>query len=88
MSNAADSVDEQLDPESLGQVLADVIRGNPNKVAGWIAGEAGCWGYLAGKAVTASRALLGRPLADQERHCVWHRLWSSLEQIKGGVDSH
>ena len=87
MSNTVDPADKPLGPESIDQVLADVIRDNPDKVAGWIAGEAGCWGFLAGQAVAACRAHLGRTLADQERRGVWHRLWASLEQIKGEIDS-
>ncbi len=44
--------------------------------------ESGCWGYLAGKAVTATRDRLGRPLNDEERRLVWHRLWWVLENVK------
>ena len=86
MKNAPEPDDGPLSLESLDPVLAGIIRDNRDKVAGWMAGEPGCWGYLAGKAVTACRALIGRPLADQERRLVWHRLWSYLEQVKAQVD--
>ena len=66
----------------LDPVLAEIIRDNREKVAGWMAGEPGCWGFLAGIAVRACRVQLGRPLADQERRLVWRCLWSRLEQLK------
>ena len=71
-----------LDPEILGPLLDNVIRENREKVFGWINGESGCWGFLAGKAVTACRSEAGRTLSDSERRMVWHRLWTFLEQIK------
>ena len=83
MKNAPEPADGPLELESLDPVLAGIIRDNRDKVVGWMAGEPGCWGYLAGKAVTACRAQIGRPLVDQERRLVWHRLWSCLEQVKG-----
>ena len=70
------------EPESLDPLLMSIIRDNREKVVGWITGQPGCWGFLAGKAVAACRAQKGGPLADQERRLVWHRLWSLLEQIK------
>ncbi len=81
--SAPDSAPEILGPGFLEPLLAGVIRDNQEKVTGWIAGEPGCWGFLAGKAVSACRGRLGRSLADQERRLVWSRLWSSLEQLKG-----
>ena len=78
-----DLAPEPLELDSLESLLAGIIRDNQEKVNGWVAGEPGCWGFLAGKAVTACRGQLRRPLADQERRLVWHRLWSSLEQLKG-----
>ena len=77
-----DPATSHFELDSLDPVLDDIIRDNREKVIGWVAGEPGCWGFLAGKAVSACRAQLGRPLADQERRLVWHRLWSWLEQIK------
>ena len=77
------SAPDSLEVDSLESLLAGIIRDNQEKVSGWMAGEPGCWGFLAGKAVSACRVQLRRPLADQERRLVWHRLWSSLEQLKG-----
>ena len=87
MNTVPEPADGPLEPESLDPVLGGIIRDNPDKVVGWIAGEAGCWGYLAGKSVAACRALLRRALSDQERRLVWHRLWSCLEQVKEQVNS-
>ena len=80
--SAPDPATSPLELDSLDPVLADIIRDNREKVVGWMAGEPGCWGFLAGKAINACRAHLGRPLADQERRLVWHRLWSWLEQLE------
>lgn len=74
-----------LDPEILGPSLENVVRDNREKVVGWINGEAGCWGFLAGKAVTALRVKAGRSLSDSERRVVWNRLWAFLEHIKSQV---
>ena len=74
-----------LDPEILIPLLESVVRENREKVVGWIKGEPGCWGFLAGKAVTACRSKAGRSLSDGERRMVWNRLWAFLEQIKGQV---
>ncbi len=84
MPETQDSINP-LDPETLGPLLENVIRENRDKVVGWIKGEPGCWGLLAGKAVTACRSKAGRSLSDGERRLVWSRLWSFLEQIKGQV---
>ena len=72
-----------MEPETIDPLLMGIIRDNRQKVVGWMAGQPGCWGFLAGKAVAACRARKGSPLADQNRRLVWHRLWSLLEQIKG-----
>ena len=72
-----------LGPDNIDPILADVIRENQEKVVGWMQGQPGCWGFLAGRAVTASRQHIGRSLEDQERRMVWHRLWWWLEQKKG-----
>ena len=79
---APDPATPSLEAASLDPVLVNIIRDNKEKVAGWMSDEPGCWGFLAGKAVSACRTQLGRPLADQERRVVWHRLWSWLEQLK------
>ena len=73
---------DPLELESLESLLAGIIRENQEKVNGWMAGEPGCWGFLAGKAVNACRGQMSRPLADQERRLVWHLLWSSLQQLE------
>ncbi len=74
-----------MDLDTLDPLLSGIIKDNQEKVAGWMAGEPGCWGFLAGKAVAACRAQMQRPLADQERRLVWRRLWWWLEQVKGRV---
>ena len=74
-----------LETESLDGLLERVLQENRDKVVGWIKGEPGCWGFLAGKAVTVCRSELGRSLADQERRLVWHRLWLLLGGIKARV---
>ena len=71
-----------LEMDSLNSLLAGIIRDNPDQVQGWMADEPGCWGFLAGKAVTAYRGQLRRPLADPERRQVWCLLWSALEELK------
>lgn len=76
------STNPSLDLETLDLLLADVIRDHQEKVAGWMQGQPGCWGFLAGKAVVACRQRAGRPLADGERRLVWRRLWRMLEQLK------
>ena len=74
--------DDILTSEQLAPILGEVVRENQGKVVGWMRDEPGCWGYLAGKAVKASRDWLGRPLDDGERRLVWRRLWWVLEDIK------
>ncbi len=73
------------DFDTLDRLLSGIIKDNREKVSGWMAGEAGCWGFLAGKAVAACRAQTKRPLTGQERRLVWHRLWWWLEQGTGRV---
>lgn len=76
------STNPSLDLETLDPVLADVIRDHQEKVTGWMQDQPGCWGFLAGKAINATRQETGRPLADGERRLVWRRLWWMLEQMK------
>ena len=83
MSDATEPSGSFVDLESLDRLLAGIVQGNREKVAGWIAQEPGCWGFLAGKAITECRAYAGRRLADHERRFVWHRLWERLEEIRG-----
>ena len=71
-----------LDLESLDRVLVNVITSDKDKVISWVRGEPGSWGFLAGKAVTAYRTELDRSLTEKERHIVWERLWSFLENLK------
>ena len=84
MPQSGDSINP-LDGVLLDPLLENVIRENREKVVGWINGEPGCWGFLAGKAVTTCRSKAGRSLSDVERRIVWNRLWGFLEQIKGQV---
>ncbi|PKB72287.1 MAG: hypothetical protein BZY87_01355 [SAR202 cluster bacterium Io17-Chloro-G6] len=71
---------ERIDP-----LLAEVVKGNQDKVVGWIRGEPGAWGFLAGQAVVAVRSNVDRNLEDAERRLVWSRLWWWLEQVKGRI---
>ncbi len=73
---------EGLDPKILDQLMVEVVRQNPEQVVGWITGQAGSWGFLAGQGVLACRKSLDRSLSDMERRQVWDRLWWLLEQIK------
>ena len=73
---------EVLDHSTLDPVLAGVIRDNRQEVVGWMRGEPGCWGFLAGKAVAVCRRRAGRPSSDGERRLVWSRLWWWLEQVR------
>lgn len=84
MPDPDDSIN-MLDSETLGPVLETVVHENREKVVGWIKGEPGCWGFLAGKAVAACRLQAGRSLSDGERRLVWHMLWAFLEKIKNQV---
>ncbi len=63
-------------------ILADVVKGNQDKVVAWMKGEPGAGGFLAGQAVATVRSHADRTLADGERRIVWSRLWWWLEQVK------
>lgn len=76
------STNPSLDLERIDLLLARVVRENPDKVTGWMQGQPGCWGFLAGKAINATRRETGRPLVDGERRLVWSRLWWLLERLK------
>ena len=71
--------------EVIDPILAEVVKGNQNKVVGWMKGEPGAWGFLAGQAVAAVRSSAGRRLEDPERRLVWSRLWWWLEQVKARI---
>lgn len=76
---------DSLTLETLDPILSTVVGEHKDKVVGWMRDEAGCWGFLAGKAVAACRQNLGRSLADPERKLVWDRFWWVLEGIKKEV---
>ncbi|MCH7737791.1 MAG: hypothetical protein IH872_10385 [Chloroflexi bacterium] len=80
MAEAFSVTNDVIDP-----MLAEVVKGNQDKVVGWMKGEPGAWGFLAGQAVHTVRAHAGRSLADTERRLVWSRMWWWLEQVKAGV---
>lgn len=82
MAEAFSIANDAIDP-----ILADVVTGNQDKVIGWIKGEPGSWGFLAGQAVLSVRGLAGRDLIDMERRLVWSRMWWWLEQVKARIDS-
>ena len=67
-------------------ILADVVKGNQDKVAGWMKGEPGAWGFIAGQAVVTVRGNAGRDLTDMERRLVWSRMWWWLEQVKARIN--
>jgi hypothetical protein len=75
----------RLSVQGLDPVLSQVVGDHREKVVGWLKNEPGCWGFLAGQAVTAVRHQLGRSLTDAERRLVWDRLWWLLENIKREV---
>ena len=77
MSEAFSVTNDTIDP-----ILAGVVKGNQDKVVGWMTGEPGSWGFLAGQAVITVRKSAGRDLADMERRLVWSRMWWWLEQVK------
>ncbi len=77
MVDAFSVTNDIIDP-----MLADVVKGNQDKVVGWMKGEPGAWGFIAGQAVIAVRGQAGRDLADMERRLVWSRMWWWLEQVK------
>ncbi len=84
MDDAPDLAGGVFELQTLDRLLSGIVATHPEKVAGWISDEPGCWGFLSGKALIGFRDQLGRPLTDQERRLVWHRLWSLLEQAKSG----
>jgi Asp-tRNA(Asn)/Glu-tRNA(Gln) amidotransferase B subunit len=71
--------------EAIDSLLADVVTDNQDKVVGWIKGEPGAWGFLAGQAVITVRKEAGRDLANAERGMVWSRMWWWLEEVKARV---
>ena len=81
MVNTFSVTNATIDP-----LLADVVKGNQDKVVGWMKGEPGAWGFLAGQAVTTVRVHAGRRLVDNERNLVWSRMWWWLEQVKARID--
>ena len=81
MAEAFSVTNEIIDPS-----LADVVKGNQDKVVGWMKGEPGAWGFLAGQAVYAVRTLAGRSLGDMERRLVWSRMRWWLEQVKASTN--
>jgi hypothetical protein len=74
-----------LSLDDLDPILGQVIRDHKAKVVGWLKNEPGCWGFLAGQAVAATRQEAERSLTDAERRLVWDRLWWLLENIKREV---
>ncbi len=74
--------------EVIDPILAEVVNGNQDKVVGWMKGEPGAWGFLAGQAVATVRARADRKLEDAERRLVWSRLWWWLEQVKARTFGH
>tara|TARA_B100001750_G_scaffold220165_1_gene207660 strand:- start:396 stop:677 length:282 start_codon:yes stop_codon:yes gene_type:complete len=71
--------------EVLDPILTDVVKGNRDKVVGWLRNEHGSWGFLAGQAVSSVRKQAGRDLNDMERRLVWSRMWWWLEQVRSSV---
>lgn len=71
--------------EAIDSILAEVVKGNQDKVVGWMRGEPGAWGFLAGQAVAAVREHAGRRLESGERRLVWSRMWWWLEQVKARI---
>jgi len=76
------ATNEVLDP-----ILAGVVKGNQDKVVGWLREEPGSWGFLAGQAVSTVRKEVGRDLEDMERRLVWSRMWWWLEQVRDRVQA-
>ena len=64
------------------QAVRLTIEGNAPMVQMWLAGQAGSWGFLAGKAALVCREKRGRTLTDWERRKVWHLLWTDLMKLK------
>ena len=74
--------------EVIDPILAEVVNDNQDKVVGWMKGEPGAWGFLAGQAVATVRSRADRKLEDAERRLVWSRLWWWLEQVKARTFGH
>ena len=72
--------------DAIDPLLADVVKGNQDKVVGWLKGEPSSWGFIAGQAVIAVCGQAGRDLADTERRLVWSRMWWWLEQVRARLD--
>jgi hypothetical protein len=68
--------------DPLAEIVSGSIAAHPDAVGRWRANEPGAWGFLAGQAVLAYRARLGRSLTDAERRQVWSTLWAELERTK------
>ena len=66
-------------------ILAEVVKSNQDKVVGWMKGEPGAWGFLAGQAVATVRSRADRRLGAEERRLVWSRMWWWLEQVKARI---
>jgi hypothetical protein len=66
----------------LDAVLSSVLVEHGATVAAWLRDEPGSWGALAGQAVLAARAGLGRRLTDAERRAVWQALWDRLTALR------
>ena len=73
--------------EVIDPLLAKVVTKNQGKVAGWLKGEPGAWGFLAGQAVNTVRSVAGRKLESGERRIVWSRMWWWLEEVKARIYS-
>jgi hypothetical protein len=58
------------------------IAAHPDRVAAWLAGRPGAWGWLAGQAVLRERERLGRRLSEPERRRAWAALWGALERLR------
>lgn len=69
--------------EGLTRAVESTLQAYAPVVDRWVAGEAGTWGFLAGKAVIAYREALDRGLTEVERRAVWAALWESLVETKG-----
>lgn len=61
--------------------VAATLGEHPAVVADWLRGTPKTWGFLAGKAVGATRRLLQRDLSYAERRSVWADLWEELQQL-------
>ena len=71
--------------EEIDAILGKVIEGNSNIVNNWLAGGAGSWGALAGKAIVAVQRHFDRSLTETEKHIVWQLMWNKLMKIKESI---